>query len=925
MGVSENQRALFLRYVRQFPSAIYGVVISLWERELSPDAARQRNEIARAYLHEQNVRNVAPTKFRPRLQEQLKDDKRAVAFATTGTRFEKLAGLWLGSNPGSPVGVGSSLIDAAANSDALAVSSDEIDRALAVASGRQIDVMRAAVVALLATGRLGVAPAVSTEEPAEDEAREEGEGATVASETVTIESVRAMVASIALDDPGWGAVETLITEVRARAEEAAKFRERGAARTRLDALFEECFGKYAEVAGALGHEPLKLGNETSSVEEVEKLVTALRDAHAECERLDKIITDPATSLKDRNAAKRGDVEAQQAAGSAYDALSAVVNAPPVGGAEDDFGSWDDDMETDDPQEGTDHERRASGEAPTPAGGRVISITVNGNGRASLPPAPPSAPPPPPEPRFADEIATCGPSKAQIEPEVLLCLDFGTARSKAMAVRSDGRPVFLKVGIEPKSRYDYSVASSMWIDPTDDRIYFGDAAIEKSITTGQLRQARIDSLKHFLSVNVGGSIPDPEGYPLDFSFDSKRNGFSYGEILVLYLAYFIWSSESAIASSTALNAARRVLKRRFTMPSWDDTHRTAGERVLRNYLSRATLLARYMLARGREWKDGIPVEDARMLACSALSVPSEQLPQWLFAEALSEPLAAIGTRTDGLDEGSRLLVIVDVGAGTTDFGLFYVSPPSAPVHAARGRDAAHSERPPRFAEVSGHSVNCAGNDLDRCLHDLILRKLGQALGAAHAAVAIELSQRQRQLKEDLFKNRRLSHRFAAGPTVSVTLDEFRQEREVQSFSGMLADGVRTVLQKVEDAAGRGGESIDWEKTYSAIRLVATGGGAQLPMVQELYDSTVVVLRSDNSRTSVKLVHTDPVPPAVVEHGVPEDVYLPLAVAWGGAMPVLPTQRSAIQLRTIPRSSGGGPSKDLGSSLATSAAGRFDRDG
>jgi molecular chaperone HscA len=459
---------------------------------------------------------------------------------------------------------------------------------------------------------------------------------------------------------------------------------------------------------------------------------------------------------------------------------------------------------------------------------------------------------------------------------MMCLDFGTARSKAMAMRGRGGPVFLKIGKAAKARYENSIASSVWIDPKNRVVLFGDKAIEASLVQGDRQQERIDSLKDFLSSPIGDQLPDPRGRLLPEGMDIQRSGFTVGAILVLYLGYLSWAAE---ASAQEAGLAGEV-SRRFTIPSWPTSHRAAGIGLLREYLARATLAGRFV---GSRFLDGLPVEEAKALASAAFEVPTDALPSDLFKEGITEPLAAIGTRTEELTRRNGLVMIVDIGAGTTDFGLFLVSSPKSE---------------PRFIEVASHSINCAGNHLDTHLHEYIFGRMGIG-GMAAAAAKLELLLRQREIKEELFGQGRASVSLPAGYSVQLRCNEFLSQDVVRQFQHQLEQALQYTLQQVEDNATRKSVSIDWDR-YSQVRVVRTGGGADLPMVKALAPGTWRPRRNPAvslGDASVQLQSSPLLPDSVQRTGLDAAAYLPLAVAWGGAMPELPTQGKPVELATL----------------------------
>ncbi len=211
-------------------------------------------------------------------------------------------------------------------------------------------------------------------------------------------------------------------------------------------------------------------------------------------------------------------------------------------------------------------------------------------------------------------------KAPDNPSITLCLDFGTARSKAFAAEAPGGGVGklfdLAVGKEAgESGSVYSVTSSVWIDQNG-QVFVGEEAVRRSLLdleSGATRQ-RLDSLKQEISQIPG--VAAVERRQLPRSVNPTAVPLTVEDAITLYLAYLTDIAGGALSTQ---HGAPRYIRRRFALPCWDTSHRLWAAEVLGNCLRRAILLADTL--RGR-WLEGIPAELAKELLTAAAAHDEE---------------------------------------------------------------------------------------------------------------------------------------------------------------------------------------------------------------------------------------------------------------------------------------------------------------
>jgi molecular chaperone DnaK len=166
---------------------------------------------------------------------------------------------------------------------------------------------------------------------------------------------------------------------------------------------------------------------------------------------------------------------------------------------------------------------------------------------------------------------------------------------------------------------------------------------------------------------------------------------------------------------------------------------------------------------------------------------------------------------------------------------------------------------------------AGNVLDTALQKFILEKSALVPDSEeYRAAAMAIRRDRRLYKEQLFKTGSVVVALPTDENVTVTLKEFQEFAPVKTFSQEIRDMVsRSAILAAGDA--------------KRINLVATGGGATLPIISELAREGVTY-----ESKHVNLTLRDSVPTRVRETN-PEliEPYPQIAVAVGGALPELPS--------------------------------------
>lgn len=454
--------------------------------------------------------------------------------------------------------------------------------------------------------------------------------------------------------------------------------------------------------------------------------------------------------------------------------------------------------------------------------------------------------------------------AVTDPDVLMCLDFGTAMSKAFATVFPDKYLDLELGTEA-GKQGYTLPSSVFIGD-DGKAYFGYEAIEMSQELVDSGRERMDSIKGWLSLRREGNL-DGEACVLLKPLNPTDYRLTQGDLIRIYLAYLTDMAAQSLVYHAVADA--RYVKRRFARPCWPDAaHTLWAERQMRTMLAEAQILADTFSGR---WSGGIQVgvlksaiEQIRALG---------KLPDYLIDDGVPEPVAVAAGAIADSENMRDAFMVVDVGAGTTDFGLFIS------VHKP---DEEHARRVFQVpASIQG--LMQAGDKVDGLLRAHITqRESFDPSDTAGKLILADLNRRIRGLKESLFKSGKLEYALADGSVGEIHLDEFLANDKVVRFGSAVEAGFKKALEAVDETWLR------W-LAMEGVRLhvVLTGGSSPLPMMQALSRGPIDVKGHRILRQAI-----DPKPEWMDEMpGELLTVYPQLAVAIGGSAETMPETLNA----------------------------------
>lgn len=361
---------------------------------------------------------------------------------------------------------------------------------------------------------------------------------------------------------------------------------------------------------------------------------------------------------------------------------------------------------------------------------------------------------------------------------VLCIDFGTSSVRAVHRGPDGRSHPLPLGKVTKSKLDdASIRSDVHVDRQSKYVRFGERAVAALVEGSP---ALFET-----SPKLWLTEPDRLGERAADSVSLTRE-----QLLTGLLAHAIQAACKAADLGESLLDRAEV---RVARPIWPTPVRLAADQALNRMVSKARAIALQ-----REWAT-VPT------AALQRSLEDDSIIHRLQETAVLEPIAAASELLPAEDNWRRLCAVVDVGAGTTDIGLFQSVVPDS--------FSGAQEKLHRLGEPI--SVFQAGNAVDDILLHIVE---SQAQAPAPEGMA-DVKARIRTIKETLFANG-LVHEL--GVTVRrADLDSHaRAKRMASDIRQSLVDLIQRNAPAITILMGAGVHCIQH------LDVIMAGGGCSL---------------------------------------------------------------------------------------------------
>jgi len=379
----------------------------------------------------------------------------------------------------------------------------------------------------------------------------------------------------------------------------------------------------------------------------------------------------------------------------------------------------------------------------------------------------------------------------------VCVDFGTANSKAAAAHRDERdPRAVRPLIISDAANPFLLPGLLIVDPDEKRVLLGAAA--QRVAAGL--PANRETLRSFKTLLGARDLPRSIRTLLPPGIDPTRQ-FRQRDLLVLFLAYLLRGVARAIDKDVTLRSARTSgFTLRYTRPDWNRAAAAGHNREMAAMFKDAAAIA----------EDLAPNLDAGVVsidrALAALDAAGARGADIQVEGAVFEAAAAAVACLESTGPRSAGVLVLDVGAGTTDIGAIGFS----------GDDAWEIGEARR-------TVPQAGDAIDVALLNLVLERSRLRGVDARARAWRDLLVDVRTGKEHMLTSGKAAFRVG-DRVVRVSAREAMADPDVaaafDAIEDAFLDGLQAASQAVRDAGG------------ATLTVVAVGGGAALPAIQSM---------------------------------------------------------------------------------------------
>ncbi|MEJ0023470.1 MAG: hypothetical protein WDN76_08610 [Alphaproteobacteria bacterium] len=364
------------------------------------------------------------------------------------------------------------------------------------------------------------------------------------------------------------------------------------------------------------------------------------------------------------------------------------------------------------------------------------------------------------------------------PELLICIDFGTAWSKAVALAAteDGvadpariRPLLLSANTRASPLI---LRSLLFVD--DDRVFFGEDAWARALAVDPSKDRQ--AFTSFKTLLASRDLARALEARAQKRIDPQRR-FTLRDLLVLYFAFLLLRVERAHRADPAIASIPQA-RLRYTHPAWggaedEDRHR---------YIPRLIDEGAYVVqALGDEIENeaGLRVDAALEALGSAATASLSSRIEGVVYEAAAVAACRLADRAPS----PRHMIVIDIGAGTTDLGGYRL----------RSENAIEEIVPAR------RTVDVAGDVLDRVMLNSMLARARHVRGNdAQTAFWRTLAPQVRELKEALFTSGKCAVRYDRKVITLAAKDVLKQD-DFKSALAQIRDAYAITLSNVARAS------------------------------------------------------------------------------------------------------------------------------
>lgn len=386
-------------------------------------------------------------------------------------------------------------------------------------------------------------------------------------------------------------------------------------------------------------------------------------------------------------------------------------------------------------------------------------------------------------------------------EWVLCVDFGTAYSKAAAAPASAWSRFDPRAVRPLMLSDHELGNAFLLDSAvfvdDDRVVFGRDALARADAQANRKRLALRSFKTLLSVS---DLDRAMNTNAPASIDPHRM-FQMRDLVVLYLAYLLEAVERGIGEDAMVSRATHI-SRRYAAPAWRSGD-SAGmhDTVLRLFAEAEAV--RLALGKRLAAREGVSL---KLLSDALPKATASARPYDM--SLVFEATAAAAYTSIGLEDQSSHLIVVDMGAGTTDIAaLEHTTVDAAEIAEARV------------------TLKQAGDFIDSVIANVVIESASWARDAeTQRALWTVLMRQMRDIKEAVFADSVATLRHE-GRTMSLRMKNIERDASFREFGRSLQGAFDHSLSVVRAEARA--------RRRARIQAVAVGGGASAPFIQGLF--------------------------------------------------------------------------------------------
>lgn len=368
---------------------------------------------------------------------------------------------------------------------------------------------------------------------------------------------------------------------------------------------------------------------------------------------------------------------------------------------------------------------------------------------------------------------------------ILCLDFGTSSLRAALLDHKGIQSVLPIGLSVRSALDdASIRSDVLLSTDGSKIYLAEEAI------------KLRGTQQYLLYDASPKLwlKNPENLSKLIFPGSK---ITREMLLTALVSYAL----SACINSTKFSQEEfKKLDIRMSHPIWDKSVATKVNILYENILNTAIKLA-------PEIKNGVILTE--IFISKYLELINTKQTKISKKIEVIEPIASALTLFPNQDNVSRICTVIDIGAGTTDIGVFKVLYP----------DETSNKKRSLIPIGKAISLFTAGNAVDRILLDHIISQVSKKIEDNQIK---EVELRIRQIKERLF-----SDGVIRELDVSLKLKDFIANPKLKNIYGRIRTAIQNCL--IDPDNYKTLEPFYRNRDIKQLDVVMGGGGGSLSFI------------------------------------------------------------------------------------------------